>query len=77
EIGLETCFEVVEPGRPNVIGVWRGAEGGRRLMFEGHTDVVTEGDVSQWTYPPFEATIVDGRMYGRGANDMKGGLVAA
>ncbi len=46
-------------------------------MFEGHTDVVTEGDVSQWTYPPFEATIVDGKMYGRGANDMKGGLVAA
>jgi succinyl-diaminopimelate desuccinylase len=77
DIGLETCFEVVEPGRPNVIGVWRGAEGGRTLMFEGHTDVVTEGDVSQWTYPPFEAQIVDGKMYGRGANDMKGGLVAA
>jgi succinyl-diaminopimelate desuccinylase len=77
DIGLETCFEVVEPGRPNVIGIWRGAEGGRTLMFEGHTDVVTEGDVSQWTYPPFEAQIVDGKMYGRGANDMKGGLVAA
>ena len=77
EIGLETSFEVVEPGRPNVIGIWRGAEGGKRLMFEGHTDVVTEGDASQWTYPPFEAQIVDGKMYGRGANDMKGGLVAA
>jgi succinyl-diaminopimelate desuccinylase len=77
EIGLETSFEVVEPGRPNVIGIWRGAEGSKTLMFEGHTDVVTEGDVSQWTYPPFEARIVDGKMYGRGANDMKGGLVAA
>ena len=77
EIGLETSFEVVEPGRPNVIGIWRGAEGGKTLMFEGHTDVVTAGDVSQWTYPPFEAQIVDGKMYGRGANDMKGGLVAA
>jgi succinyl-diaminopimelate desuccinylase len=77
EIGLETTFEVVEPGRPNVIGLWRGAEGGKTLMFEGHTDVVTEGDVTQWTYPPFEARIVDGKMYGRGANDMKGGLVAA
>jgi len=77
DIGLETFFEVVESERPNVIGVWRGAEGGRTLMFEGHTDVVTEGDVSQWTYPPFDATIVDGKMYGRGANDMKGGLVAA
>ena len=77
EIGLETCFEVVAPGRPNVIGLWRGAEGGKRLMFEGHTDVVTEGDAGQWTYPPFEARIVGGKMYGRGANDMKGGLVAA
>lgn len=77
EIGLETSFEVVEPGRPNVIGLWRGTEGGQTLMFEGHTDVVTEGDVTQWTYPPFEARIVDGKMYGRGANDMKGGLVAA
>ncbi len=77
EIGLQVSFEMVEPGRPNVIGVWRGAEGGKTLMFEGHTDVVTEGDASQWTYPPFEAKIVDGKMYGRGANDMKGGLVAA
>ena len=77
EIGLETSFEVVEPGRPNVIGIWRGTEGGKTLMFEGHTDVVTEGDASQWTYSPFEAKIVDGKMYGRGVNDMKGGLVAA
>ena len=46
-------------------------------MFEGHTDVVTEGDPGEWTYPPFSAEIVDGRMVGRGANDMKGGLVAA
>ncbi len=77
EIGLETHFQVVEPGRPNVIGIWRGAAGGKTLMFEGHTDVVTEGDPSQWKYPPFGAEIVDGKMYGRGANDMKGGLVAA
>jgi succinyl-diaminopimelate desuccinylase len=77
EIGLQTFFEVVEPGRPNVIGRWPGAQGGKTLMFEGHTDVVTEGDVTQWTYPPFEARIADGKMYGRGANDMKGGLVAA
>ncbi len=77
EIGLQTVFEVVEPGRPNVIGRWQGAKDGKTLMFEGHTDVVTEGDVSQWTYPPFEARIADGKMYGRGANDMKGGLVAA
>jgi len=45
-------------------------------MFEGHTDVVTEGDPAQWTDPPFSATIRDGRIYGRGANDMKAGLAA-
>ena len=50
---------------------------GPTLMFEGHTDVVTEGDPTVWRDPPFAATIRDGRIYGRGANDMKAGLVAA
>ena len=77
ELGLETHWEVVEPGRPNVIGILQGPEGGKRLMFEGHTDVVTEGDASAWKHPPFEAQIENGRIYGRGGNDMKGGLVAA
>ncbi|MCX6016417.1 MAG: M20/M25/M40 family metallo-hydrolase, partial [Chloroflexales bacterium] len=45
-------------------------------MFEGHTDVVTPGDRSAWTHDPFGATIVDGRMYGRGTADMKGGVAA-
>lgn len=77
DIGLQTYWDVVEPGRPNVIGVLPGPEGGRRLMFEGHTDVVTEGDTTAWVHPPFEAQVENGRIYGRGANDMKGGLVAA
>ncbi|MCP4429015.1 MAG: M20 family metallopeptidase [Chloroflexi bacterium] len=76
EMGLETYFQVVEPGRPNVIAVY-GNQVGPTLMFEGHTDVVTEGDPSLWTDPPFSATIRDGRIYGRGANDMKAGLVCA
>jgi succinyl-diaminopimelate desuccinylase len=77
ELGLETHWEVVEPGRPNVIGILKGPEGGKCLMFEGHTDVVTEGDASAWKHPPFEAQVENGRIYGRGTNDMKGGLVAA
>ncbi|UCC85628.1 MAG: M20 family metallopeptidase [Anaerolineales bacterium] len=78
EMGLETHWEVVAPTRPNVIGLLRGADGHKTLMFEGHTDVVTEGDADAWTHAgPFSAKIVDGRIYGRGANDMKGGLVAA
>jgi succinyl-diaminopimelate desuccinylase len=77
EIGLETHFEVVEPGRPNVIATFSSNHSGRTLMFEGHTDVVTEGDPVLWTDPPFSATIRDGRIYGRGANDMKAGLACA
>ncbi|MEM7346427.1 MAG: M20 family metallopeptidase, partial [Chloroflexota bacterium] len=76
EIGLETHFEEVVPGRPNVIARY-GPDDGPTLMFEGHTDVVTEGDVSLWTDPPFSATIRDGCIYGRGANDMKAGVVCA
>ncbi len=76
EMGLETHFEFVQPGRPNVIGIL-GQNASPLLMFEGHTDVVTEGDHALWTDPPFSATIRDGRIYGRGANDMKSGLVCA
>lgn len=77
EIGLETHFEMVQPGRPNVIALLPGPAEGPTLMFEGHTDVVTEGDPNAWTFPPFSATIHNGRIYGRGANDMKAGLVCA
>lgn len=75
-IGLETHVQIVEPGRPNVIALHKMAAG-PTLMFEGHTDVVTEGDPTAWTDPPFSATIRDGRIYGRGANDMKAGVVCA
>lgn len=83
EIGLETHFEFVAPGRPNVVALLPGRRAPASdspfptLMFEGHTDVVTEGDPAQWTHPPFSATIRDGRIYGRGANDMKAGLCCA
>ena len=77
EMGLETHFEEVQPGRPNVIAIHHGRNNGPTLMFEGHTDVVTEGDPAQWSDPPFAAVIRNGRIYGRGANDMKAGLVCA
>lgn len=67
----------VAPGRPNVLA-WHGPRGrGRTLLLEGHTDVVTEGDPAAWTHPPFEGALAGGRIYGRGAADMKGGLAAA
>jgi len=75
--GFGVEVQPVAPGRPNVIA-WLGEAGrGRTLLLEGHTDVVTEGDPAEWSHPPFSADLVDGRIYGRGAADMKGGLAAA
>ena len=73
-IGIETHIEEVVPGRPNVIGIIDSGKPGKTLLFEGHTDVVTEGDRNAWKYDPFGAEIVEGRMYGRGTNDTKGNL---
>jgi succinyl-diaminopimelate desuccinylase len=66
----------VVPGRPNAVVTWAAGPGQRTLMFEGHTDVVTPGDISAWTHDPFGAEIVGRRMYGRGTNDTKGNLAA-
>ena len=51
-------------------------DSGPIFAFAGHTDVVPVGDEKQWNTPPFEPTIVDGELYGRGAADMKGSLAA-
>jgi acetylornithine deacetylase len=64
-------------GRPLTVGTIRGAGGGRSLVVNGHIDVVDAGERSRWTSPPFEADVRDGRVYGRGAVDMKGGVGAA
>ncbi|MGH3043061.1 MAG: ArgE/DapE family deacylase [Gaiellaceae bacterium] len=64
-------------GRPLTVGTISGAGGGRSLIVNGHIDVVDAGERSRWTSPPFEADIRDGRIYGRGAVDMKGGIGAA
>ena len=74
--GFRVQLDQVAPGRPNAIVTWEAGMGQRKLMFEGHTDVVTPGDVSTWQYDPFGAEIRDGRMYGRGTNDTKGNLCA-
>jgi succinyl-diaminopimelate desuccinylase len=74
--GFQVTMEPVAAGRPNVIVRFAAGTGPRTLMFEGHTDVVTPGDVSVWTHDPFGAEIVGRRMYGRGTNDTKGNLAA-
>jgi len=79
--GLEPVVEEAAPGRPNVICDWSGTafDPARdlTLMFEGHTDVVTEGEVDAWTHPPFQADIHDGKLFGRGSADMKAGVAGA
>ncbi len=75
--GFETHTKEVAPGRPNVWAVWEGDRPGRTLLFEAHTDVVTEGRAEDWDYPPFGAEKVEGRVFGRGACDTKGNLAAA
>jgi len=77
EMGLDVVVEEVEPGSPNVIGILQRQAEGPCLMFECHTDVVTEGDLSEWKYDPYEGRLVGNRIYGRGACDTKGNLAAA
>ena len=60
----------------DTLNLWATHGEGKCFAFVGHTDVVPVGDESQWTYPPFEARIVDNLLYGRGAADMKGSLAA-
>lgn len=59
-----------------VIGTW-GSGRGPTLILNGHVDVVPAGDLSRWTVPPFQATVRQARVYGRGAVDMKGPLGCA
>jgi succinyl-diaminopimelate desuccinylase len=75
--GFEVRVEEVAPGRPNVWAVWKGLRSGKTLLFEAHTDVVTEGNAEDWNHPPFAAERAVGRIYGRGACDTKGNLAAA
>jgi acetylornithine deacetylase len=72
EHGLDVVVEPVAPGRPNVVGVLEGRTKERTLMFCGHTDTVGVSGMRQ----PFPPEIRDGRLYGRGAQDMKGGVAA-
>jgi acetylornithine deacetylase len=70
--GLEVVFEEVTPGRDNVIAIARGRGTGRSLLLNAHLDTVGVGNMQN----PHAAVIREGRLYGRGALDTKGGLAA-
>jgi acetylornithine deacetylase len=63
--------------RKNVVGVLPGSGGGRSLILNGHVDTVSAFDPVAWTEDPWSGKIQDGKLYGRGACDMKSGLMAA
>jgi acetylornithine deacetylase len=71
-IGLQTHLQEAAPGRPNVIGVLEGRAPGRSLMFCGHTDTVGVAGMTR----PFDPEERDGRLHGRGSQDMKSGVAA-
>ena len=73
DVGPSATF----PAHPLIVARLAGSGGGRSLAFNGHVDVVPVGDGSSWSQDPFGGAVVDGRLYGRGATDMKGGVAAA
>jgi acetylornithine deacetylase len=63
--------------RKNVVAIWRGSGGGRSLLLSGHIDVAPR-EPDNWTHTgPFDPVVKDGKLYGRGSADLKGGLAAA
>jgi acetylornithine deacetylase len=77
EMGLHVQWQQVEEGRPNILGIWRGAGGGRSLMFNGHMDTSYSGR-EPWLkdvrgFQP-SAFVQDGRLFGLGISNMKGAL---
>ena len=79
ELSQHPAFSIEEERERglDVVGVMGEDAGGRSLILNGHVDVVPPGDEKLWHYPPWQGTIDEGRIYGRGAADMKGGLCCA
>ncbi len=78
DLGFKTDLFAHEEGRKNLVGTLKGTGNGKSLMFNGHVDVVPPGPDEDWTIAgPWSGEIKDGKIYGRGSTDMKGGNIAA
>ena len=73
--GIEADLDEFAPGRANVVARLKGSGARPGLIFSAHFDTVPVG-AQPWSHDPFSAEIVDGRLYGRGASDMKSGMAA-
>jgi succinyl-diaminopimelate desuccinylase len=65
------------PGIVNLIGRLSATRSGRRLVFNGHLDTFPIGEDLGWTVPPLDGVVKDGKLFGRGVSDMKGGIAAS
>jgi len=74
ENGIESRLVFSDPKMPNVVASVQGNGPGFHLVFNGHMDTFPVPDRERWQYDPFAGDIVDGKLFGRGAADMKGGL---
>src|SRR5215468_664221 len=72
-------FRVIapQPKMPNLVSAFDGAQAGKHLVLNGHIDVFPVGDGAGWTRDPWGGELVDGKVYGRGACDMKCGTSAS
>lgn len=81
---IQSCISLYNEGnaghnyddRYNLYATFKG-NGGKSLMFNGHIDTMPPGDLTQWETPPHKATVREGKLYGLGTADMKGGLMAS
>jgi len=77
DLGMEAEGLAGVPDRPNAVGRLRGAGGGPTTQYSGHLDTVGPGDLSKWETDPYGGEVIDGKIYGRGAMDSKGGGLAS
>lgn len=70
------CDRTDFSGNPNLVAVRKGEGGGKSLILNGHIDVVPEGNPNDWEEDPFSGLVKNGKVYGRGTTDMKGGTVS-
>lgn len=75
--GADVQTLTLYPGDVEVVARFRGRGGGRSLLINGHVDVASTAPGEAWSHPPYAPVRRDGRIYGRGACDMKGGIAAA
>ncbi len=85
EAVIRECMRLHQEGNPghdqtdrfNVYATFRGKQGGKSLLFNSHIDVMPADEADGWTSPPYCPALRDGKLYGRGTADMKGGLMAS